>query len=185
MYKRWSCGGLPVWQAEKFTDFVKSADGSRHHRPFAWFGVGLSFAIVAIPTGCAMTVSGLTPTEGFECRTMTQLSFLIMWLLSAGIDSGLSTWARARSSKAEDDTGISSRHLKIYLDHLCQRLCPHVGNHHDFDLVCPGHIQQVRVLVQVAQIIGLHQLPPGRLRLPTDQAVAFRRYFQSSSVVHC
>ena len=114
MYQRWSCGGLPVWQAEKLMDFVDSGDRRLHHGPFAWFGMGLSFAIVAIPTPCAVALSWLTPTDGFGCRAMTQVSFLIMWVISAGIDSVLSIWARARFSKAAKETSINPRYLKIY-----------------------------------------------------------------------
>jgi hypothetical protein len=42
-----------------------------------------SLAIVAIPTGCAMAISWLTPTEGFGCRALLQVSFLMAWIASA------------------------------------------------------------------------------------------------------
>ena len=96
-YKRWLFGGLPVWQVEKFKDFQKDKHGQKDehgqkdkygksHRSFAQLGMALSFTVVAIPTACAVAISWRTPTEGFGCRTVTQLSFLGLWILSAMID---------------------------------------------------------------------------------------------------
>ena len=103
-YKRWLFGGLLVWQVEKFKDFHKDDTHGDSHRSFAQLGMGLSFTVVAIPTACAIAISWLTPTEGFGCRTVTQLSFLGLWILSAVIDwvfflcaSGLSKKAETRS----------------------------------------------------------------------------------------
>ena len=102
-YKRWLFGGLPVWQVEKFKDFHKSTLGESH-RSFARLGMALSLTVVAIPTACAIAISWLTPTEGFGCRAVTQLSFLGLWILSAMIDwllflcaSGLSKEEETRS----------------------------------------------------------------------------------------
>ena len=99
-YKRWLFGGLPVWQVEKFKDFHKDTYGESH-RSFARLGMILSFIVVAIPTACAIAISGLTPTEGFGCRTATQLSFLGLWILSAMIDWWLFLCASGSSEKAE------------------------------------------------------------------------------------
>ena len=114
MNKRWICGGLPVWQPEKVADFLGSADGPLNHRRFACFAIGLSLAIVAIPTGCAMAVSWLTPTRGFSCRAMTQLSFLIMWIVSAAFDSFFSICIRAIYSKANDDAAPRPQNRELY-----------------------------------------------------------------------
>lgn len=99
-YKRWLFGGLPVWQVEKFKDFQKDKDGESHWS-FARLGMALSFTVVAIPTGCAVAISWLTPTEGFGCRTATQLSFLGLWILSAMIDWLFFLCAIGRSKKAK------------------------------------------------------------------------------------
>lgn len=119
MSDRWSCGGLPVWQPEKFKDVSKSAQGTSH-RSFAWFGMALSFAVVAIPTGCAIAVSWLTPTEGFGCRAMTQIAYLMMWLFSA-ITDWLFFLCVHTDSPSQEGTGDgepkrpSSRYFNIYL----------------------------------------------------------------------
>lgn len=85
-HKRWSHGGLPVWQPAKWADMR-----DRKHRGFWFLGLGMALLAVMIPTGCAMALSALTPTEGFGCRNMAQLAFLLMWLLSLGVD-GLLYW---------------------------------------------------------------------------------------------
>lgn len=74
--KRWSSGGLPVWQIEKYKDRTT-------HRSFFWLAIFLSVAVVAIPTGCAMAISWQTPPDGFGCRTLTQVLFLMTWIVSA------------------------------------------------------------------------------------------------------
>lgn len=119
MGDRWTCGGLPVWQPEKFKDFSKTAQG-KSHRSFAWLAITLSFAILAIPTGCAIAVSWLTPTEGFGCRAMTQISFLIMWVFNA-ITDWLFFLCVHTNSPSPPGTGEgeqkrpSSRYSNIYL----------------------------------------------------------------------
>jgi hypothetical protein len=113
MYERWRSGGLPVWQAEKFADFEKPGEGRPPHRLFAWLAMALAFSIVAIPTGCAIAVSWLTPTEGFGCRAMTQLSFLIMWILSAVIDWRLYV-VNKKPTNGKKTTVIGSRYFIAY-----------------------------------------------------------------------
>ena len=106
--KRWSRGGLPVWQPAKFQDM-------ENRRLFWLFGPGLSFVVVAIPAGCAMSLSWLTPTEGFGCRCMTQLSFLISWVISAATDWVLcSSLSAFDSSISAQNVGTMSRMEKIY-----------------------------------------------------------------------
>ena len=79
MKERWAQGGLPTWQPDKFDDF--------DDKPWFFMGALLSsFAIIAIPTACAMWISWRTPTKGFGCRTVTQLAFCASWLLNQGID---------------------------------------------------------------------------------------------------
>ena len=113
--ERWSCGGLPVWQAEKIRDLTHLPDDSRQrHTQFAVLAIGLSMTVVAIPTGCAMAISWLTPTEGFGCRGITQLAFFVMWVLSAMVDAGLAEYARPSTSTAEDKTNATSRYQQIY-----------------------------------------------------------------------
>ena len=85
MYKRWSFGGQPVWQAAKYKDLNENALGYNHRR-FALVGMALSFTAVAIPASCAMAISWLTYTEGFGCRAVTQLAFLLFWVFNAFAD---------------------------------------------------------------------------------------------------
>ena len=124
MDKRWSCGGLPVWQVEKFRDFTKSMYG-KSHRPFAWLGIALALTVVAIPTGCAMAVSWLTPTEGFGCRALTQASFLAMWILNAFCDWILFLCARRPRYQDNDEgrTQTASHYLTIYWITFAKDLC--------------------------------------------------------------
>ena len=89
-HKRWSHGGLPVWQLAKFADRRDS-----DHRGFWMIGLSVAFLAVAVPTGCAIAISWLTPTEGFSCRSLTQLGFLIMWILSLGVDYFIYAWLSA------------------------------------------------------------------------------------------
>ena len=89
-HKRWSHGGLPVWQLAKFAD--RRDPG---HRGFHVMGLSVAFLAVAIPTGCAIAISWLTPTEGFSCRSLTQLAFLIMWICSLGVDFFIYAWLSA------------------------------------------------------------------------------------------
>ena len=106
-YKRWLFGGLPLWQVEKFTDFHKDRYG-KSHRSFAWLGMAVSLTVVAIPTACAIAISWRTPTEGFGCRVVTQLSFLGLWILSAMIDWLLFLCASGVSEKADDRSQYST-----------------------------------------------------------------------------
>ena len=87
-HKRWSYGGLPVWQIAKFADRKDP-----EHWRFFWFsGLGWSLLIVAVLTACAIFISWKTPTEGFGCRALAQLYFLVMWIGSASIDACLYQW---------------------------------------------------------------------------------------------
>lgn len=104
--KRRSHGGLPVWQTEKFNDFRKP-----DHRSFAWGAMLFSFGVLLIPTACAITLSWRTPTEGFGCRAMTQLSFLMMWIISTCADGLLFLFAEPPShelKRAWRRTGLKS-----------------------------------------------------------------------------
>jgi hypothetical protein len=85
--KRWSHGGLPVWQVAKFADFH-----DRRHWRFGCAALSVALLAVIIPTGCAMSLSWQTPTTGFGCRNMAQLSFLLMWIVSLIIDILLYLW---------------------------------------------------------------------------------------------
>ena len=99
-YKRWLFGGLPVWRVDKFQDFQRD-EHDESHWSFAQLGMVLSFTVVAIPTACAVAISWLTPTDGFGCRSVTQLSFLGLWILSAMIDWLLFLCASGRSKKGK------------------------------------------------------------------------------------
>lgn len=82
----WARGGLPVWQICKFSD--RFSTPARRWR-FRFFGGGLSILAVALPTACAMSISWLTPSDGFGCRSTTQLGFFLVWLSSAACDRAL------------------------------------------------------------------------------------------------
>lgn len=93
--KRWSHGGLPVWQMVQIgKSAINDASGRKQRlqrkQPSELVWLLASVTIVAIPSACAISISWLTPTEGFGCRTVTQLSFLLIWILSAAVDRVLS-----------------------------------------------------------------------------------------------
>lgn len=79
MHERWSQGGLPTWQPDKFKDCVT-------HPWFFLSSVSLSIIIVIVPTIAAVWVSWRTPTEGFGCRATAQASFFVSWLLNHFLD---------------------------------------------------------------------------------------------------
>ena len=172
MNKRWICGGLPVWQPEKVADFLGSADGRLNHRRFACFAIGLSPAIVAIPTGCAMAVSWLTPTQRFGCRAMTQLSFLIMWIVSAAFDSFFSICTRAIYSKANNDADPRPQYRELcwiifVKDSACMLATVTI-----LTLTALGIFNKCECWCKWPKSSGPHQLSSGHLRLPADQAAA-------------
>ena len=80
MSKRRVAGGLPTWQPDKFRDWKDE------HMKFFLFTLVLSVIIVLIPGTAAMWVSWRTPTEGFGCRSLTQMCFFISWGISYLID---------------------------------------------------------------------------------------------------
>jgi hypothetical protein len=174
--KRWCCGGLPVWQAAKFYDLRKEV---WEIRQFAWLALAISFTVVAIPTGCAVALSWLTPTEGFGCRGMTQVSFLIMWVLSACIDYLLwacivpkNTRSYDRISKTPNTTSQAKhtrRYLTIYRITFVKDFLFMTGTIVMLTWTALGMFNKVRVLVQVAEISRVCQLPTRRLYLPDHQ----------------
>lgn len=80
MRKRRIAGGLPTWQPDKFQDWKDE------HVKFLGASLALSILIVAIPAIAAIWVSWRTPTEGFGCRSLTQTSFFVSWIISYLID---------------------------------------------------------------------------------------------------
>lgn len=83
MPERRVSGGLPTWQPDKFDDWT-----SENHMgiKFFFFGFLMSTTIATIPAIAAIWVSWRTPTEGFGCRSVTQASFLLSWLLNVTSD---------------------------------------------------------------------------------------------------
>lgn len=112
--KRWARGGLPVWQTAKFKKVHKraaQAEGQQNDiqekRPSRIYCLLISITIVAIPTGCAMAVSWLTPTEGLGCRAVTQLGFFGSWILSVVMDWAI--FALFSGNEGDDSTQESPR----------------------------------------------------------------------------
>lgn len=87
MTERRVSGGLPSWQPDKFADYT-----SDNHKGLKFFAFGflLSTTIVAIPAIAVIWISWRPPTEGFGCRSATQASFLVSWLLNVTSDRILS-----------------------------------------------------------------------------------------------
>ena len=111
--KRWLRGGLPVWQPAKFADFFLHPTT---HKRFYVGALLSSFAIVALPTACAITISWTTPAEGFGCRAVTQLSFLGLWVGSLMIDRLLYIAIRNSFNRDPEVQAASRRtHLIIYV----------------------------------------------------------------------
>lgn len=80
MPERRIAGGLPTWQPDKFQGWKDE------HMKFLAASLALSLLIVAIPSLAAIWVSWRTPTEGFGCRSLTQMCFFASWIISYGID---------------------------------------------------------------------------------------------------
>ena len=91
MSERRVSGGLPTWQPDKFDDWT-----SENHTgiKFFFFGFFMSTTIATIPAIAAIWVSWRTPTEGFGCRSITQASFFVSWLLNVTSDWILSKCTR-------------------------------------------------------------------------------------------
>lgn len=91
MSERRVSGGLPTWQPDKFDDWT-----SENHMgiKFFFFGFLMSTTIATIPALAAIWVSWRTPTEGFGCRSLTQASFFVSWLLNVISDWILSECTR-------------------------------------------------------------------------------------------
>lgn len=105
MPERRVSGGLPTWQPDKFDDWT-----SDNHKDvkFFFFGFLMSTTIAAIPAIAAMWVSWRTPTEGFGCRSVTQASFFVSWLLNATSD-----WILSKCTRRSKGHGIV-RSQRIY-----------------------------------------------------------------------
>ena len=98
--KRIFYGGIYSWQPAKW-----QWESSHKHRPFTdhkeWFTYKLpqeiisnnrkfafsAFLIVIIGTITGMTISGLIPPGGLECRQIVELCICMAWILSALLDT--------------------------------------------------------------------------------------------------
>ena len=69
------CGGVYSWQPSR----SQSVSGWR--KP-----VVFPYLIVVLGTITGVTISALVPPDGFDCRHIAQLSILLIWLASAGLD---------------------------------------------------------------------------------------------------
>lgn len=105
MPERRVSGGLPTWQPDKFDDWT--SDNHKGVKFFA-FGFLLSTTIAAIPAIAAIWVSWRTPTEGFGCRSVTQASFFVSWLLNVTSD-----WILSKCTRRTKGHGIT-RSQRIY-----------------------------------------------------------------------
>ena len=92
MYQRWTQGGLPTWQPDKFEDWSKEPK-------FLIFSIFFSITIVAIPATAAMWVSWRTPTEGFGCRATAQASFFASLVVNHFLDWILCFWFSQHDSE--------------------------------------------------------------------------------------
>lgn len=84
---RWIHGGVPTWQPMKFREISGE---------YVWSSLltlGCAVGIVSLPVLTAVFISYRTPTEGFGCRTVTQLGFLACWVFSVAFDAFLSIWS--------------------------------------------------------------------------------------------
>ena len=98
-------GGLPTWHPDKFDDWT-----SDNHKSVKFFFLGLllSTIITAIPAIAAIWVSWRSPTEGFGCRSATQVSFFVSWLLNVTSD-----WILSKRTRRSKGHGIA-RSQRIY-----------------------------------------------------------------------
>lgn len=84
MKRRWATGGLPVWQPDKFKDWGTDSDPGAPK--FVMGAFSLSVIVVTVPTFAAVWISSRTPTEGFGCRTLTEVLFLAAWVGNHALD---------------------------------------------------------------------------------------------------
>lgn len=105
MPERRVSGGLPTWQPDKFDDWT-----SENHMgiKFFFFGFLVSTAVATIPAIAAIWLSWRTPTEGFGCRSITQASFFVSWLLNVTSD-----WILSICTRRSKGPGIA-RGQRIY-----------------------------------------------------------------------
>lgn len=101
--RRRNQGGMPLWQPGKFP----TRNGSTSWSQFLVLTL-VGIAMVSVPTMCAVRISYMTPTDGFGCRAVTQLSFLLIWVLSAWCDL---IWARSLSDRDPDSKFLFRRVL--------------------------------------------------------------------------
>jgi hypothetical protein len=120
MPQRWSQGGLPVWQPDKFHDWTNE------HAKFFIFSWLFSVTLVAIPSAAAIWISWRTPTEGFGCRTATQSGFFISWLVNFLFDWLL--WKCLKQTPSDDGSAEAPWRLRtLFWLTFTKDLCLAVG----------------------------------------------------------
>lgn len=104
MSKRRIAGGLPTWQPDKFQDWKNN-----NHLKFFCFTLVLSIFIVGVPSVASIWVSWRTPTEGFGCRSLTQMCFFVSWAINYGLD-----WILTILIREQPKTDGAVRSQRIY-----------------------------------------------------------------------
>jgi hypothetical protein len=110
--------------------------------------LGISLcALVAIPVGAAMWVSWRTPTDGFGCRAVTKLCFLLFWLASFVAD--LFLWWICKKIFREDGCVTKSNPASAHpiLRYFLQGLLYHCWRH------CYTHIYRHWCFQQLLMLV--------------------------------
>ena len=99
-WRRISLGGIYSWQ------------------PFRWQRHALpAYSIVILGTITGMTISGLVPPDGPDCRHFGELSTCLFWLLSAWLDTRLNSMIPLGDTSEKPNNKVPEATLKKILEH--------------------------------------------------------------------
>ena len=109
--RRISHGGIYSWQPFRWQRETSNnaQDWKRHALP--------AYSIVILGTITGMTISGLVPPDGPDCRHFGELSTCLVWLLSAWLDTRLNSMIPLGDTIQEPDNKVSEATLKKMLEH--------------------------------------------------------------------
>ena len=109
--RRVSHGGIYSWQPFRWQrETSNNAQGwKRHALP--------AYLIVILGTITGMTISGLVPPDGPDCRNFGQLSTCLVWLLSAWLDTRLNYMIPLGDTSQRPNNKVPEATFKKILEH--------------------------------------------------------------------
>ena len=113
--RRITYGGIYSWQPFRWQRETSSdaQDWKRHALP--------AYSMVILGTITGMTISGLVPPDGPDCRHFGQLSTCLVWLLSAWLDTRLASMIPLGVTSQKPNNEVPAATLEKILEHR-QRL---------------------------------------------------------------